>query len=196
MRGGLRFRGLGLATGLMVVTLVVGCSSAESSDDPGDGAVPEGEGLASYDQIVLGGEDPAGSEDAVPPTLDVVVVPAGTRMTFRLAQPLSTDSNRAGDRFYASLVGDVVSPQGDILVHAGSRTDGVVAVAQESQSADEPTVLQLRLESLEIGGEARSVRTTIVETEVRSQTRDSGGETAAKIGLGTAAGALVGGDHR
>ena len=85
MRGGLRFRGLGLATGLMVVTLVAGCSSAESSDDPGDGAVPEGEGLASYDQIVLGGEDPAGSEDAVPPTLDVVVVPAGTRMTFRLA---------------------------------------------------------------------------------------------------------------
>ena len=58
MRGGLRFRGLGLATGLMVVTLVVGCSSAESSDDPGDGAVPEGEGLASYDQIVLGGERP------------------------------------------------------------------------------------------------------------------------------------------
>ena len=82
------------------------------------------------------------------------------------------------------------------MVHAGSRTDGVVAVAQESQSADEPAVLQLRLESLEIGGEARSVRTTIVETEVRSQTRDSGGETAAKIGLGTAAGALVGGDHR
>ena len=79
------------------------------------------------------------------------------------------------------------------MVHAGSRTDGVVAVAQESQSADEPAVLQLRLESLEIGGEARSVRTTIVETEVRSQTRDSGGETAHKIGLGTAAGALVGG---
>ena len=193
MTDGHRSLGLVLAPWMMVLALVGGCGPAESSDNLGDEAMLQGEVPLSHDKEVSAAEEPSGLEEAAPATPVVPAVPSGTSMTLRLAQSLSTESNRAGDWFNGTLVGDLTSPEGDILVPAGSRTNGVVVVAQESQSADEPAVLQLWLESLEVFGKTHAVTATIVETGVRSETRDSGGETAAKIGIGTAAGALVGG---
>ena len=44
-----------------------------------------------------------------------------------------------------------------------------------------------------VSGEPREIHATVTQTAIRSETRDSGGETAVKIAAGTAAGALVGG---
>ena len=154
---------------LLALAVVTGCGPAESADNP------ENEALA---------EEMA--REAVP------MVPAGTQMTFRLTQALSTESNTTGDRFSATLVGDVRSPSGEILVPAGARANGVVAFARESPSSEEPAVLELRLESLEVGGETRPFAATVVEASMSQEARDSGGETAAKIAVGAAAGALLG----
>jgi hypothetical protein len=155
----------------VILGVVAGCGPAESRENP------EGQALA--------GEQ--GVAEAAPPT-----VPAGTQMTFRLGESLSTASHETGDRFRAEVVADVRSADGDLLVPAGTRADGVVAFAQESPSADEPAVLQLRLASLEIAGETRPFEATTVDASANAGTRDSGGETAAKIAVGTAAGALLG----
>ena len=182
----------GLATGLIVLTLATGCSPVESIGNPSDEPVAEAEGPLGEAEIASDSEAPVVPEEIAPPEPSLVV-PGGTEMTFRLAQSLTTESSRAGDPFYATLVEDVVSPAGDILVPSGARVDGVVEASQESQSADEAAVLQLRVQALMVSGEPREIRATVTQTAIRSETRDSGGETAVKIAAGTAAGALVGG---
>ena len=122
-----------------------------------------------------------------------VFVSEGTRMTLRLAERLSTNDNQAGDMFWAIVAADVRSSNGDLLVPAGTPSRGTVIQSQESRGADEPPVLALRLVTLELDGASLPLDATIVEAESKSDTRDSGGETAAKIGVGAAAGALVGG---
>jgi hypothetical protein len=154
---------------LLALGLAVGCGPAESADNPDDEAVRE-----------------EAEREETP------MVAAGTQMTFRLSQALSTETHATGDRFAATLVGDVRSPSGEILVPAGTRANGVVAFARESSSSDEPAVLELRLESLEVGGETKTLDATVVEAAMSQEARDSGGETAAKIAVGAAAGALLG----
>ena len=193
MLEGRRSFGIGLGRRLVILTLMVGCSPAESSDDPSQQAVTDGEGPETYSDAPPSEEARHVSELAPVPIPSPLVVPAGASMTFRLSESLSTESNRAGDGFSGTLVSDLASAEGEVLVPSGSRASGVVVVSQESQSADESAVLELKLESVEVGGEMHPVAASIVATEVRSETRDSGRETAAKIGVGTAAGALVGG---
>ena len=187
-----------LVGGFMIFTLVVGCTAAESSDDLGGAVVADaGEILNVSDAMpadeAMGEADnrPKPAPEPAPRAIPAVV--SGTQMTFRIAESLSTESNVSGDRFLLTLVDDVLSPEGDVLVPAGSAGEGIVAVAEESQGSGEPAVLQLQLVSMEIDGELRSVVATVVAADVKIETRDSGGETAAKIGLGTAVGAFVGG---
>ncbi len=87
---------------------------------------------------------------------------------------------------------DVLSAQGEVLVPLGSVAQGVVVQSQESQGSDQPAVLALRMEMLAVRGDAHPLEATIVEAEADADTRDSGGETAAKIAAGAAAGALLG----
>jgi hypothetical protein len=67
-----------------------------------------------------------------------------------------------------------------------------VAFARESPSANQPAILELRLETLDVGGATRPLVATVIQASTRGETRDSGGETAAKIAVGAAAGALLG----
>lgn len=185
-------------TSCLTLALVAGCSPAESSDYPGGTAVTEAS-LANVAETTSGDAGYVSAETGLPVEETVVVEPEiraidpGTELTFRIAESLSTESNVSGDRFQLTLLGDVISPTGAVLVSTGSAGQGIVAVAEESQGSDEPAVLQLQLVSLEVDGELRSVAATVVGADIKTETRDSGGEKAAKIGLGTAAGALVGG---
>ena len=160
--------------GLVVAFALTGCGTAESADDPG-------------------GEDASGLGATEAETVEPrVTVPTGTQMTFTLTESLSTETNSAGDRFTATLVRDVTGPEGAVLIPAGTRALGTISVAREAASADEPAVLQLSLESIEVDGETVPLVATVVSTNVDTDTRDSGGETAAKIAVGAAAGALIG----
>jgi hypothetical protein len=183
-----------------LVVLAVGCTPAESSDDMLGEAIPNVEESSGPEEPTLESarsesERPElrAEQSESPAERPVVMVPSGANLTLQLNQSLSTESNQAGDPFGAVLVADVTGPDGGVLIPAGSWADGVVAVAQESRSADEYAVLELQLVSIEVGGKSMLIQTEITEAQVQSDTRDSGGETAAKIGVGTAAGAIVGG---
>lgn len=182
----------------VILALLAGCSPAESSDYPGGTAVTEAP-LANVAETM---SDDAGSvtgeagspvEELVVAEREVPAIDPGTELRFRIAESLSTESNVSGDQFQLTLLDDLISSTGAVLVSSGSLGQGIVAVAEESQSSDEPAVLQLQLVSLEVDGALRSVVATVVAADIKTETRDSGGEKAAKIGLGTAAGALVGG---
>ena len=210
-------RGLFAAVGAVSV-LLAGCSQAESKDNPEAEAIPASEEPAAVQPAAEErmaeqprAERPAASQPAAsqpappqpapatpaaeePPAMPAptVFAAAGTHMKFRLAESLSTKSSRVGDRFQATLIEDVVSPRGEVLVPLGSVAQGVVVQSQESQGSDQPAVLALRMEMLAVRGDTHPIEATIVEADASADTRDSGGETAAKIAAGAAAGALLG----
>jgi hypothetical protein len=194
-----------------VSVLALGCTAAESKDNPDGDAIPAAEQPAeaqpAQERIAeqpprerpVASQPPASQPApkqpaAEPPTMPTptVFAPAGTRMTFRLTESLSTKSTRVGDRFQATLTEDVVSPRGEVLVPLGSVAQGVVVQSEESQGSDQPAVLALRMEMLAVRGDTHPLEATIVEADANADTRDSGGETAVKIAAGAAAGALLG----
>ncbi len=212
----------GLFAALGAVSLLLaGCSQAESKDNPQAEAIPAAEEPAEAPAVEAStaermAEQPASqrptasppaaqpaprqpaaapppvAEEPPPAPTPTVFAAAGTHMKFRLAESLSTKSSLVGDRFQATLTEDVVSPRGEVLVPLGSVAQGVVVQSQESQGSDQPAVLALRMEVLAVRGDSHPIEATIVEAEGSADTRDSGGETAAKIAVGAAAGALLG----
>lgn len=199
-----------LLASLTALVVIAGCESAESRDEPGGERIPAADSSTAESPAAeaptksaapeaprtsstkASPSEPAHAVPAPEPAHAAVFVTEGTRMTLRLAERLSTNDNQAGDVFRATVSQDVRSSQGDLLVPAGTPARGIVVQSQESQGSDEPAVLALRLETLELNGESLPLDATIVEADSKSDTRDSGGETAAKIAVGAAAGALVG----
>ncbi len=77
--------------------------------------------------------EPAGSASAsVPPPADSLppgaqlVVPAGTWITVRVDQPLSSDRNQPGDAFTATLAQPIVA-NGRVIARRGQTVSGVVS---------------------------------------------------------------------
>src|SRR5207302_11132051 len=111
-------------------------------------------------------------------------IPAGTRVTVRLAQSLSSERSRTGDTFDASLVKDLII-NGTTVAKAGAPVKGKVTYAKDSGRLKTPGALTLRLASID----GRAVTSTSVSRKGNSHTKSN----ATKIGGGAAAGALIGG---
>lgn len=130
-------------------------------------------------------EEPA---EAAPPP----VLAAGSTMTLSLDAALSTKDNAAGDGFTASVVADVLAPDGQVLIAAGSRVRGQVVESRESPSSDEPATLVLGVLSIETAAGELPLVADIEDLQVQTEARDSDGTTAGKVAAGAAVGAIVG----
>jgi hypothetical protein len=115
-------------------------------------------------------------------------IPAGTHLTVRLGQQLSSGTAKAGERFEGTLAHSIVV-NGKTVAKAGSRVNGTVTNAKPSGRLHHPGVLTLRLTSVDVEGKAVPVHTTAVSRTGKSHTKSN----ATKIGGGAAAGALIGG---
>ncbi|MDX2180315.1 MAG: hypothetical protein SFV18_12045 [Bryobacteraceae bacterium] len=114
-------------------------------------------------------------------------LPAGTSLTVRLDQTLSTKSNQPGDRFSGTLSAPV-TVDGRTLLPAGTSVNGVVRDAAPSGRLAGQAVLRVALTSVEIDG-----REVPISTSARS--RVSGGHKKrnwAWIGGTSGAGAVIG----
>lgn len=118
-------------------------------------------------------------------------VPLGTTMTFRIDEDVSTGTHRKGDIFASSLVGDVVGVEGEVVLPAGSIGRWSVVESVEDDGEGD-SVLSVRLAAVEVGGARYPVDATIISSEIDTDDADSKSETAAKIGIGAVAGAVVG----
>ena len=110
--------------------------------------------------------------------------PAGTKITVRVGQELSSGTSKAGETFDATLAEDVVV-SGKTVAKAGAPVQGKVTSAKSSGRLHAPGQLSLRLVSVD----GKPVRTASKFFKGKSHTKGN----VYKIGGGTAAGALIGG---
>ena len=110
-------------------------------------------------------------------------IPAGTKVTVRLNQAISSESAHTGDAWDGSLANDIVV-NGQTLAKSGDSVKGKVTYAKASGRLKTPGQVSIRV--TEINGIA--VRTTAVGAKGKSHTKSN----ATKIGGGAAAGALIG----
>jgi hypothetical protein len=116
-----------------------------------------------------------------------LVVPAGTVITVRLGETLSSKGSQAGQSFSASLA-NPVEVEGRTVIPSGATATGTVVAAHAAGKFKGASLLQIKLDSITVHGRQHSIETSSVQ---RSE-KGKGKRTAAMIGGGAGAGALIG----
>jgi len=131
---------------------------------------------------------PAQTTTPTPPPPPPVVVAAGTNLTVRLVDSLSSKTSSPGDSFSATLQ-DPVVVDGNTVIPAGARAKGTVVDAKPLGRFKGGASLEIRLTSITINGTPTSVQTAaFARTE-----KGKGKRTAVMAGGGTALGGIIGG---
>jgi len=125
---------------------------------------------------------------ATPPPPQPILVPAGTTLTVRVGQALSSKNNNAGDSFLATLA-QPVSIGGATAIPSGSTTHGTVVTAKAKGKIKGEGELSLALTSITVNGQTYNIKTAVLENTVKGK----GKRTAVTTGGGAAGGALIGG---
>ena len=116
-----------------------------------------------------------------------IVVPAGTVVTVRLGEALSSKTSRPGETFTATVATPVDS-DGQTVIPAGATAIGTVVAAHPAGQFKGASLLQIKLDSVTVNGKQRAIETSSVD---RSR-KGKGKRTATLIGGGAGAGALIG----
>ncbi len=117
-----------------------------------------------------------------------VIVPAGTELSVRLTQSLSSKTNEPGDDFTGVLDHDVVV--GDkVVIPAGSEVSGEVVDAEASGRFKGSGRLLMTLTEVEVDGDSYDVETSTTGRREGSKLK----RNVLFIGGGTGLGALIGG---
>ena len=123
-----------------------------------------------------------------PPPPPPIVVPAGTALTVRVGQALSSKTSQAGQTFLASMA-QPVSVGGSLAIPRGSTVTGTVVTAKAKGKIKGEGELTLALTDVTVRGRNYSIQTAVLENTVKGK----GKRTAATTGGGAAGGALIGG---
>jgi hypothetical protein len=132
-------------------------------------------------------------EVAAPPPVEKpkpqpIVVPAGTVLTVRTGQALSSKSSQTGQTFLATLA-QPVSVKGRSALTAGSTVSGTVVTAKAKGKIKGEGQLDLSLTSISVSGHTYQIQTNVLSSTAKGK----GKRTAATTGGGAAGGALIGG---
>jgi hypothetical protein len=131
---------------------------------------------------------PQAAAPAAPPQPVSYTIPAGTRITVRLAQSISSQTAHAGDGFEATVT-QPVEVKGKVLVPAGSSASGEVTDANSRGKFKGAAVLGLKLTSLRVSGQRMPIDSSVWTRSLSGK----GKRSAGFIGGGAGAGALIGG---
>jgi hypothetical protein len=123
-----------------------------------------------------------------PPPPQVVELPAGTEISVRLDDTLSSKDSRTGENFSATVADGVVA-NGTVVIPKDSRADGTVVDAKPLGKFKGGAVLALRLSHVHTTWGSYPVETS----EVSRTKKGKGKRTAVMIGGGAGLGALIGG---
>ncbi|HST09254.1 MAG TPA: hypothetical protein VLL05_02665 [Terriglobales bacterium] len=115
-------------------------------------------------------------------------IPAGTHLTIRTGQEVSSGPAKVGDRFDATLTHALVV-SGKTLAKSGAPVRGKVTSAKSSGRLHAPGQLSVRLTSVQVDGKMVPISTDSYHIEGKSHTKSN----VTKIGGGAAVGALIGG---
>jgi hypothetical protein len=184
---------------LLLLFSLAGCS--KKSDDAANSA--------SQNQMNQGGSNTTGSNtsgsntagsnmtgsngasapaSAPAPAPQPVVIPAGTTLTVRLAEPVGSKISTTGQTFRATLAHDI-SADGSTVIPRGSSVTGTVVDAKPLGRFKGGALLELRLTSITVNGREHRIQTAAMTTEEKGK----GKRTAVMTGGGGALGAIIGG---
>lgn len=122
------------------------------------------------------------------PKPEPIVVPAGTVLTVRVGQSLSSKTSQTGQPFLATLA-QPVSVAGATALPTGSKAGGTVVSAKEKGKFKGQGELNLELTSITVNGQSYPIRTRVLENVIKGK----GKRTAVATGGGAGGGALIGG---
>jgi hypothetical protein len=115
-------------------------------------------------------------------------LPAGSWVTVRLNEPLSSDHNQSGDAFTGTLLEPIVA-NGLLIARRGETVTGIVTEAQKAGRVSGVSHLKIELTGIQLAdGRQIQVKTKLIDR--RGNT--SYGRDALGIGATTAAGAAIG----
>jgi hypothetical protein len=117
-----------------------------------------------------------------------LTIPAGTRLTIRLNQGLSSDHSFVGDVFQATLESQIIVSDA-LIADRGSKVVGKVVSVQRSTHGDSPSDLTVTLTLINtIDGQRVAIQTSNYDQQTKRNTQ----RDAEKIGGGAAIGAIIG----
>jgi len=166
----------------------------QAANQPGDPppALPAGDPQFQQQGPPPQGLGPQGpGPQALPPQRyapTTVSLPAGTWVTVRVNEPLSSDRNQTGDAFSGTLMEPIIA-NGLLIAHRGELVRGVVTDAQKAGRVSGVSHLKLELTEIQLAdGRQVQVKTRLIDR--RGNT--SYGRDAFAIGATTATGAAIG----
>ncbi len=122
---------------------------------------------------------------------DVMVLPLGTQLKVRLAQPLHSGKNKTGQSFEAILDENIVIKSRTVLTR-GTRITGTLVEVKGSGRVKGRAKMSLVLASMQVGSEKVAIETNMFTFEAEgTKGRDArriGGATGIATGIGAIAG--------
>jgi hypothetical protein len=175
------------ATGASV-TVIPGQAQVSA---PGSAAAPAGsQERRQRDQVAILRPEASPEIGTVPTARQpsTVTLTSGTQLSIRLAEALTSDRNRAGDNFFASLDRPLVI-DGLVIAERNARVEGRVVDAQLAGHAKGAAQLTIELTKVHASdGQVVPVHTA----PYVKQGPDPSNGTIAKVGGGAAIGAIIG----
>jgi hypothetical protein len=122
-----------------------------------------------------------------------LTLPAGTWITIRVNEPISSDHSQPGDSFTATIAQPVIA-DGHVIAHRGQMVSGVVSEAKKAGRVKGVSRLGLELTEMSLAdGRQVQIKTKLMERRGEtSYGRDAVG-IGATVGTGAAIGAAVNG---
>jgi hypothetical protein len=126
------------------------------------------------------------------PRVVTSTVPMGTSMSLTLNETLSTERNKVGDAFTATLQHNITDAGGNVIVPAGATVRGRLTQVEPSGHVGATGIIKLAFEAVSFGGRSYPLDATVVRANPQRQNRTTTQEQAAKVAAGAAAGAVLG----
>jgi hypothetical protein len=178
---------------LFALCFVLGCnnsgtpaSSASPTPSPNAAASPAAGGSAPATGTQAANTQPA------QPERQPITIPAGTRITVRLGEALSSKSSTAGQSFAATVAQPVVV-DGNTVIARGAAARGTVVDAKALGRFKGGALLEVRLDSVTIEGRERTIQTSMLARSEQGKGKRSAGFIGGGAGAGALIGALAGG---
>jgi hypothetical protein len=169
---------------------VLGCNN---SGTPSSSASPTPSPNAAASPAAGGNAPATGTQAAnTQPERQPITIPAGTRITIRLGETLSSKSSTAGQTFAATVAQPVVV-EGNTVIARGAGARGTVVDAKALGHFKGGALLEVRLDSVTIEGRERTVETSMVARSEQGKGKRSAGFIGGGAGAGALIGALAGG---
>ncbi len=159
---------------LLAVVTLAGCTATPNAETAGTTG-PDAKSNSSTIGKIFESEKP-------------VTLAEGTAISVVLDESLSSDANRAGEAFDATVTEPVIV-DGKTVIAKHARAKGRVVDAERSGRLHSPARLEVELTSVEVSGKWYDISTSDNTRVGRNHNK----RNLAYIGGGTAAGALIGG---